>query len=48
MPLDKDLGECDQHERRFVANRSMRDVEGTVDVYVTTLKQSAIAEEAGK
>jgi hypothetical protein len=48
MPLDRDLAECDQHERRFTANRSMRDVEGTVDVYVTTLKSSAIAREAEK
>jgi hypothetical protein len=48
MPLDRDLAECDQHERRFTANRSMREVEGSVDVYVTTLKQSGIALEAGK
>ncbi|MFO0761741.1 MAG: hypothetical protein U0359_35185 [Byssovorax sp.] len=48
MPLDRELGECEKHERRFVANRSMRDVEGAVDVYVTTLKQSAIAEEGTK
>jgi Helicase conserved C-terminal domain len=47
-PLDPDLGECDQHERRFVANRSMRDVEGTVDVYVTTLKKSTLALEDGQ
>jgi hypothetical protein len=43
MPLDPDLRQCDQHERRFVANRSMRDVEGSVDVYVMKLKESAIA-----
>ena len=48
MPLDRDLVECNQHERRFTANRSLRDVEGTVDVYVTTLKSSGIALEAGK
>ncbi len=45
MPLDPDLAECNRHERSFVANRSMRDVEGTVDVYVTTLKKSTIALE---
>ena len=48
MPLDPELAECDKHERRFVANRSMRDVEGTVDVYVTTLKSSTIALEDGQ
>jgi hypothetical protein len=48
MPLDPDLAECNQHERRFLANRSMRDVEGTVDVYVTTLKSSTIALEEGQ
>ncbi|MEI8256619.1 MAG: hypothetical protein WCJ30_13175 [Deltaproteobacteria bacterium] len=45
MPLDPELRECDQYERRFVANRSMRDVEGTTDVYVMKLKESAIATE---
>lgn len=39
MPLDPELRTCDQHEARFVANRSMRDVEGSTDVYVTTLKE---------
>jgi hypothetical protein len=42
MPLDPDLVGCDQHEARFVANRSMRDVEGTTDVYVAKLKDSQI------
>jgi hypothetical protein len=42
MPLDADLVGADQHERRFVANRSMRDVEGSVDVYVMKLKESAV------
>ncbi|MCC7539361.1 MAG: helicase [Deltaproteobacteria bacterium] len=45
MPLDPELRACDQHERRFVANRSMRDVEGTADVYVMKLKESAVALE---
>jgi hypothetical protein len=43
MPLDPELLGADQHERRFVANRSMRDVEGAVDVYVMKLKESAAA-----
>jgi hypothetical protein len=42
MPLDPDLVSCDQHERKFVANRSMRDVEGTTDVYVAKIKDSQI------
>jgi hypothetical protein len=42
MPLDPDLVGCDQHEAKFVANRSMRDVEGTTDVYVAKLKDSQI------
>jgi hypothetical protein len=45
MPLDPDLAECNRHERSFIVNRSMREVEGTVDVYVTTLKSSVIARE---
>jgi hypothetical protein len=51
MPLDPELPGADQHERRFVANRSMRDVEGVVDVYVMKLKDSANAladERAGE
>ena len=49
MPLDPELLLCDKNERQFVANRSMRDVEETVDVYVTKLKESAIAlEDAGE
>lgn len=43
MPLDAELVGADHHERQFVANRSMRDVEGTVDVYVMKLKDSAVA-----
>ena len=45
MPLDPELDTMDGHERKFVANRSMRDVEETVDVYVTTLKASGFAKE---
>lgn len=40
MPLDPALRSCNQHEARFVANRSMRDVEGTTDLYVVTLKET--------
>lgn len=40
MPLDEDLTNCKDHERVFVANRSMRDVEGTTDVYVADLRSS--------
>ncbi len=47
MPLDPELLTLDGHERKFVANRSMRDVEQTVDVYVTTLKSGAQAREEG-
>jgi hypothetical protein len=44
MPLDKELEEdADPHQKRFVANRSLRDVEATVDVYVTKLRESAAA-----
>ena len=42
MPLDPDLLSCDQHERKFVANRSMRDVEGTTDVYVVKIKDNQV------
>ena len=45
MPLDPELDGCNQHERRFVANRSLRDVEGTADIYVTRLKDGVIALE---
>lgn len=45
MPLDPELENKDGHERRFQANRSMRDVEETVDVYVTTLKSSMFAKQ---
>ncbi len=47
MPLDPDLASCKAHERAFVANRSMRDVEGTTDVYVAKLKDSQISMEEG-
>jgi hypothetical protein len=40
MPLDAELAGCDRHERKFVANRSMRDVEGTTDLYVVKIKDS--------
>ncbi|MRG96408.1 DISARM system helicase DrmA [Polyangium spumosum] len=40
MPLDEDLAKCKDHEKVFVANRSMRDVEGTTDVYVADLRAS--------
>ena len=46
-PGDPELLTLDGHERKFVANRSMRDVELTVDVYVTTLKSGAQAREEG-
>jgi len=45
MPLDPDLAGCDQNEAKFVANRSMRDVEGTTDMYVATLKESRVQAE---
>ncbi|MCU0692712.1 MAG: helicase, partial [Polyangiaceae bacterium] len=45
MPLDPGLKQCDKHESRFVANRSMRDVEETVDVYVMNIKESAVVLE---
>ena len=45
MPLDPELAGCDQHERKFVANRSMRDVEGTTDLYVVKIKDSQILRE---
>lgn len=49
MPLDPDLKDCKKRERLFVANRSMRDVEGTVDLYVAKLRESAMAlEEQGE
>ena len=38
MPLDPELSNCTAAGRRFVANRSMRDVEGTTDVYVVRLR----------
>jgi hypothetical protein len=44
MPLDPELASCTPDARRFVANRSMRDVEGTTDVYVVRLR----GELAGK
>jgi hypothetical protein len=45
MPFDPELADKDRHERRFVANRSMRDVEHAVDVYVTTLKSGEQARQ---
>ncbi len=42
MPLDVDLVACDKNEAKFVANRSMRDVEGTTDLYVVKLKDSRV------
>lgn len=53
MPLDPELEhDADAHERRFVANRSLRDVEATLDMYVTKLKEAgrtrALAEEEGR
>jgi hypothetical protein len=45
MPLDPDLKDCKKRERLFIANRSMRDVEGTVDVYVSKLREAAMARE---
>ncbi|MFO0675732.1 MAG: DISARM system helicase DrmA [Polyangiaceae bacterium] len=48
MPLDTDLVGCDQHERKFVANRSMRDVEGSTDLYVAKLKDSQLLLERGE
>lgn len=41
MPLDPELVLASAPEKRFIANRSMRDVEGAVDVYVMKLKESA-------
>lgn len=43
MPLDEELLHCKDHERVFVANRSMRDVEGTTDVYVADLRQNPMS-----
>lgn len=40
MPLDEELLKCKDHAKVFVANRSMRDVEGTTDVYVADLRQN--------
>jgi hypothetical protein len=38
MPLDEDLAEANRYERRFVASRSMRDVEASTDLMVMTRK----------
>jgi hypothetical protein len=38
MPLDEDLAESNRYERRFVAARSMRDVETSTDLMVMTRK----------
>ncbi len=43
MPLDEELEVCKDHARVFVANRSMRDVEGTTDVYVADLRKNPMS-----
>ncbi len=45
MPLDADLPGCNKHEAKFVANRSMRDVESTTDIFITTLKETHVLRE---
>lgn len=45
MPLDPGLKACDKHERRFQANRSLRDVEGVADVFIVGLKEAGLAKE---
>jgi len=40
MPVDPDLKNAGSDVRRFVANRSMRDVEGATDVHVVELPRS--------
>ncbi len=45
MPLDPGLKACDKHERRFQANRSLRDVEGAADVFVVGLKEAGFVKE---
>jgi hypothetical protein len=49
MPLDEDLAQSDKYERRFVASRSMRDVEAATDLMVMTRKGAAAvaADEEG-
>jgi hypothetical protein len=41
MPLDEDLHEADKYARRFVAARSMRDVEAATDLMVMTRRGAA-------
>jgi hypothetical protein len=41
MPLDEDLLEANRYERRFVAARSLRDVEASTDLMVMTRKGAA-------
>ena len=51
MPLDEDLAEANRYERKFVASRSMRDVEASTDLMVMTRKGAAAVvadEEEGK
>ncbi|MEZ4411167.1 MAG: helicase-related protein [Polyangiales bacterium] len=43
MPLDEDLREANRYERRFVASRSMRDVEASTELMVMTRKGAAAA-----
>lgn len=45
MPLDASLKACDKHERRFQANRSLRDVEGAADVFIVGLKEAGFVTE---
>ena len=45
MPLDPDLKTLDKNERRFQANRSLRDVEGAADVFVVGLKEAGYLKE---
>ena len=51
MPLDEDLREANRYERRFVASRSMRDVEAATELMVMTRKGAAAVladEEEGR
>ena len=49
--MDEDLAEANRYERKFVASRSMRDVEASTDLMVMTRKGAAAVvadEEEGK
>ena len=51
MPLDEDLATANRYERRFVASRSMRDVEAATELMVMTRKGAAAVmadEEEGR